>query len=104
MPKDTKVTPITRHEPRTFYATRAARTQGGECWDLWAVQDGRRVGFLTVVDDGKTVNALALVKAGTPHDEVVDLVDGFFTASSTTAQHHQVVVSDFEKDPTMVEL
>ena len=55
MARDPKITPITRHEPRTFYATRMTRTQAGEAWDLWSVEDGRRVGFLSVVDDGHVV-------------------------------------------------
>src|SRR5262249_38243143 len=53
--RDPKITPITRHEPRTFYATRVTRTQAGESWDLWSVEDGRRIGFLSVVDDGHVV-------------------------------------------------
>ena len=71
--RDPKITPITRHEPRTFYATRVTRTQAGEAWDLWSVEDGRRVGFLSVVDDGHVVYALATVKRGTSHEEVADL-------------------------------
>ena len=55
MARDPKITPITRHEPRTFYATRVTRTRAGESWDLWAVEDGRRVGFMSVIDDGHVV-------------------------------------------------
>ena len=57
MVRDPKIIPITRHEPRTFYATRMTRTQAGEAWDLWSVEDGRRVGFLSVVDDGHLMGA-----------------------------------------------
>ena len=41
MPREPKITPITRHDPRTFYATRATRTRNAEAWDLWSVEDGR---------------------------------------------------------------
>ncbi len=102
-PRDPKVTPITRHEPRTFYATRVTRTQAGEVWDLWAVSDGRRVGFLTVVDDGHVVYAIATVRKGTVHDEVVDLVEGFFTPSSTDAQSLEILVSEYEQEPSLFE-
>ena len=34
MARDPKITPITRHEPRTFYATRMTRTQAGEAWEV----------------------------------------------------------------------
>ena len=58
MARDPKITPITRHDPRTFYATRVTRTQAGEAWDLWSVEDGRRVGFLT---DAFAIDALPLM-------------------------------------------
>ncbi len=103
MPRDPKITPITRHEPRTFYATRTTRTKSGEVWDLWAVEDGRRVGFLSIVDDANVVYALATVKKGTSHDEVADLVDGFFPPSATDATMREVVISDYESDPAVVE-
>jgi hypothetical protein len=103
MPRDPKVTPITRHEPRTFYATRTTRTKSSEVWDLWAVEDGRRVGFLSIVDDANVVYALATVKRGTSHDEVADLVDGFFPPSATDATMREIVISDYEADPSIVE-
>src|SRR3978361_2568057 len=96
MPRDPKITPITRHEPRTFYATRVTRTQAGESWDLWSVEDGRRVGFLSVVDDGHVVYALGTVKRGTSHAEVADLVEGFFTPSSTDAHNRALIISDYD--------
>jgi hypothetical protein len=101
--RDPKITPITRHEPRTFYATRVTRTQAGESWDLWSVEDGRRVGFLSVVDDGHVVYALATVKRGTSHEEVADLVEGFFTPSSTDAHNREIIISDYDEEPEMLE-
>jgi hypothetical protein len=103
MPRDSSITPITRHEPRTFYATRTTRTKTAEVWDLWSVEDGRRVGFLSVVDDGHVVYALATVKRGTSHDEVADLVDGFFAPSSTNATMREIVIADYEIEPAVVE-
>ena len=101
--RDPKITPITRHEPRTFYATRVTRTQAGESWDLWSVEDGRRVGFLSVVDDGHVVYALATVTRGTSHEEVADLVEGFFTPSSTDAHNREIIISDYDEEPEMLE-
>lgn len=103
MPRDPKITPITRHDPRTFYATRVTRTLAGESWDLWAVEDGRRVGFLSVVDDGHVVYALASVKKGTSQDEVVDLVEGFFTPSSTDAHHREILIAEYDQEPALFE-
>jgi len=103
MPRDSKITPITRHEPRTFYATRTTRTKSAEVWDLWAVEDGRRIGFLSIVDDGSVVYALATVKRGTSHEEVADLVDGFFPPSSTDATLREIVISDYAEEPAVVE-
>jgi hypothetical protein len=103
VPRDPKITPITRHEPRTFYATRVTRTQAGESWDLWSVEDGRRIGFLSVVDDGHVVYALATVKRGTSHEEVADLVEGFFTPSSTDAHNREIIISDYDEEPEMLE-
>jgi hypothetical protein len=103
LPRDPKITPITRHEPRTFYATRVTRTQAGESWDLWSVEDGRRIGFLSVVDDGHVVYALATVKRGTSHEEVADLVEGFFTPSSTDAHNREIIISDYDEEPEMLE-
>ena len=97
MPRDPKITPITRHEPRTFYATRVTRTQAGESWD------GRRIGFLSVVDDGHVVYALSTVKRGTSHEEVADLVEGFFTPSSTDAHNREIIISDYDEEPEMLE-
>jgi hypothetical protein len=103
VPRDAKITPITRHEPRTFYATRVTRTQAGESWDLWSVEDGRRIGFLSVVDDGHVVYALSTVKRGTSHEEVADLVEGFFTPSSTDAHNREIIISDYDEEPEMLE-
>ena len=103
LPRDPKITPITRHEPRTFYATRVTRTQAGESWDLWSVEDGRRIGFLSVVDDGHVVYALSTVKRGTSHEEVADLVEGFFTPSSTDAHNREIIISDYDEEPEMLE-
>ena len=103
VPRDPKITPITRHEPRTFYATRVTRTQAGESWDLWSVEDGRRIGFLSVVDDGHVVYALSTVKRGTSHEEVADLVEGFFTPSSTDAHNREIIISDYDEEPEMLE-
>lgn len=102
-PRDPKVTPITRHEPRKFYATRVTRTKASEVWDIWSVEDGRRVGFLSVVDDGHIVYALATVKKGTAHDEVVDLVEGFFSPSSTDASSLEITVSEYTEEPALFE-
>lgn len=102
-PRDPKVTPITRHEPRKFYATRVTRTRAGEAWDLWAVDDGRRVGFLSVVDDGHVVYALATVRRGTSQEEVVDLVEGFFSPSSTDAHNIEIIVSQYDEEPALFE-
>ena len=103
MPRDPKITPITRHDPRTFYATRTTRTKSSEVWDLWAVEDGRRVGFLSVVDDKNVVYALASVRRGTSHDEIADLVDGFFPPSSSDATMREIVIAEYEAEPTIIE-
>ena len=103
MPRDPKITPITRHEPRTFYATRTTRTKSAEVWDLWAVEDGRRVGFLSIIDDGNVVYALATAKKGTSHDEIADRVAGFFPPSSSDATMREIVISDYDADPAVVE-
>ena len=102
-PRDPKVTPITRHEPRNFYATRVTRARGSEAWDLWSVGDGRRVGFLSVIDDGHVVYALATVKQGTAHDEVVDLVEGFFSPTATDAKSLEIIISDYNDEPALFE-
>jgi hypothetical protein len=71
----------------------------GEAWDLWSIGDGRRVGFVVILDDGHVVYALATVKRGTPHEEVLDLVEGFFPPSSTDAEKREIVVSEFDHEP-----
>src|SRR6185436_5908723 len=103
MARDPKITPITRHKPRTFYAMRVTRTQAGESWDLWSVEDGRRVGFLSVVAVALENNALSTVKRGTSHEEVADLVEGFFTPSSTDAHNREIIISDYDEEPEMLE-
>ena len=100
-PRDPKITPITRHEPRTFYATRVSRTPHGETFDIWAVEDGRRVGFMSVVDDGDAVCALAAVKEGTAREEVVDLVEGLYSPSATKADRLEVIVSVYSEEPAV---
>jgi len=100
-PRDPKITPITRHDPRTFYATRVTRSQSSEAFDLWAVGDGRRVGFLSVIDDGHVVYALAAVKQGTGREEVVDLVEGLFSPSATKAHNLEVIVSEYAEEPAV---
>jgi hypothetical protein len=58
---------------------------------------------MSVVDDGNVVYALVTVKRGTSHDEVADMVDGFFPPSSTDATMREVVIADYDADPTVVE-
>jgi len=70
---------------------------------LWSVADGRRVGFLSVVDDGHVVYALASVKRGTTHEEVVDLIEGFFTPSSTDSHNREIIISDYDQEPEVFE-
>jgi hypothetical protein len=103
MPRDSKITPITRHEPRTFYATRATRARNAEAWDLWSIEDGRRMGFLSIIDDGHMVYALGAVKRGTSHDEVADMVDGFFPPSATDALSRETVIADYDEEPVILE-
>ena len=103
MSREPKITPITRHDPRTFYATRATRTRNAEAWDLWAVEDGRRVGYLSAIDDGHMIYALATVKRGTSHDEIADLVDGFFPPSATDALSRETVIADYDEEPVILE-
>jgi hypothetical protein len=99
MPRDSKVTPITRNEPRTFYATRVARTISGEVWDLWTVADGRRIGALSVIDDGEIVYGLAAVKKGTDHEELTDLMDGLYPPQSTESTRQELMVVEYEEEP-----
>ena len=103
MPRDSKITPITRHEPRTFYATRATRARNAEAWDLWSIEDGRRMGFLSIIDDGHMIYALGAVKRGVSHDEVADLVDGFFPPSATDALSRETVIADYDEEPVILE-
>ena len=99
MPRDPKVTPITRNEPRTFYATRVSHTLNGELWDLWTVQDGRRVGALTVIDDGACVYGLAAVRRGTDHEELTDLMDCLYPIQCTQAARQEVMVVEYDEEP-----
>src|SRR5436190_20537135 len=99
MPRDSKVTPITRNEPRTFYATRVAHAMSGEVWDLWKVSDGRRVGSLSVVDDGSTVFGLAAVRKGTDHDELTDIMDCLYPMQCTEATRQELMVVEYEEEP-----
>ena len=103
MSRDPKITPITRHDPRTFYATRATRTRNAEAWDLWSIEDGRRVGYLSIIDDGHMIFALATVKRVTSHDEIADLVDGFFPPSATDALSRETVIGDYDEEPVILE-
>ena len=99
MPRDNKVTPITRNDPRTFYATRVARTLSGEVWDLWTVADGRRIGAITVVDDGEVLYGLAAIRKGTDHEELTDLMDGLYPSQSTEANRQELMVVEYEDEP-----
>ena len=99
MPRDPKITPITRHDPRTFYATRITRAKSGEVWDLWSGEDGRRIGFLSIIDDGNIVYGLAAVKKGTQHEEVTDLLEGLYGPSSTDAHGFELTISEYETEP-----
>jgi hypothetical protein len=56
-----------------------------------------------VVDDQHVVYALASVKRGTPHEEVADLVEGLFTPTSTDAVHREMVISDYDEEPGILE-
>ena len=56
------------------------------------------------MDDGHVVYALSTVKRGTSHEEVADLVEGFFTPSSTDAHNrdkHRLGLDD--EEPEMLE-
>lgn len=102
--RDTKVTPITRHEPRTFFATRVAQAVSAEVWDLWTVQDGRRVGTLTVVDDGQVLYGQAAVRKGTDHDELTDLMDCLYPPSCTEATRQELLIVDYEEEPKVYDM
>lgn len=104
MARDSKVTPITRNEPRTFYATRIAHAVSGEVWDLWTVQDGRRVGSLSVVDDGEVIYGLAVVKQGTDHEELTDLMDCLYPPPCTEASRQELMIVDYEADPKVYDM
>ena len=45
----------------------------------------------------------AAVKRGTSHEEVADLVEGFFTPSSTDAHNREIIISDYDEEPEMLE-
>ena len=49
------------------------------------------------------VYALATVKRGTSHEEVADLVEGFFTASSTDSHSREIIIADYDEEPEMLE-
>lgn len=102
--RDPKVTPITRNEPRTFYATRIAHAVAGEVWDLWTVSDGRRVGTLSVVDDGEVIYGLAAVRQGTDHDELTDLMDCLYPPNCTEAHRQELMIVDYEEDPKVYDM
>ena len=104
MPRDTKVTPITRNEPRTFYATRIAHAVSGEMWDLWTVRDGRRVGSLSVIDDGEVIYVLAAVRKGTDHDELTDLMDCLYPPQCTESTRQELMIVDYEADPKVYDM
>lgn len=97
--RDSKVTPITRNEPRTFYATRIAHTMSGEVWDLWRVQDGRRIGSMSIVDDGEILYGLAAVRKGVSHEELTDLMDALYPPTCTEAERQELMVVDYEEEP-----
>jgi hypothetical protein len=99
MARDPKVTPITRNDPRTFYATRVAHTPQGEVWDLWTVLDGRRVGNLIVVDNGEVVYGLAAVRKGTDHAEMTDLMDCLYPPACTEAARQELMVVEYDEEP-----
>ncbi len=103
MSRDSNVTPITRNEPRTFYATRVSHTPTGEVWDIWTVLDGRRVGALTVVDDGFSVYGLAAVRKGTDHDELMDLMECLYPPQCTDAERQELMVTEYEDEPKVYE-
>jgi len=37
------------------------------------------------------------------HEEVADLVEGFFTPSSTDAHNREIIISDYDEEPEMLE-
>ncbi len=104
MARNSKVTPITRNEPRTFYATRIAHAGAGEVWDLWTVQDGRRVGSLSVVDDGEVIYGLAAVRKGTDHEELTDLMDCLYPPQCTESVRQELMIVDYEEEPKVYDM
>jgi hypothetical protein len=56
-----------------------------------------------VIDDGNVVYALATVKRGTSHEEIADLVEGFYTPTSTEALGREIIISDYDEEPEMLE-
>jgi len=99
MERDKKVTPITRNEPRTFYATRVSHTPAGEMWDLWTVTDSRRVGTLMILDDGICVYGVAAVRKGTDQEELTDLMDGLYPVQCTQATRQEFLVVEYDEEP-----
>jgi len=99
MERDTKVTPITRNEPRTFYGTRVSHTPNGEMWDLWTVTDSRRVGTLMILDDGICVYGVAAVRKGTDHEELTDLMDGLYPVQCTQATRQEFLIVEYDEEP-----
>jgi hypothetical protein len=49
------------------------------------------------------IYALATVKRGTSHDEIADLVDGFFPPSATDALSRETVIADYDEEPVILE-
>ena len=41
--------------------------------------------------------------SATAHEEVVDLVEGFFTPSSTDAHNREIIISDYDQEPEVFE-
>ncbi len=99
MSRNSKITPITRNDPRTFYATRVSHTTASEMWDLWTVADSRRVGTLMIIDDGVCVYGIAAVKKGTDHEELTDLMDGLYPVQCTQASRQEFLVVEYEDEP-----
>jgi len=104
MPRNSKVTPITRNEPRTFYATRASHTMSGELWDLWTVSEGRRVGSLMVLDDGEVLYGMACVRPETSQDEVMDLMDSLYPPQCTEAVRQELMIVPYQDEPKIYHL
>ncbi|MCB1214587.1 MAG: hypothetical protein KDK66_03830 [Deltaproteobacteria bacterium] len=104
MARDSKVTPITRNEPRTFYATRASHAVSGELWDLWTVSEGRRVGTLMVIDDGEVIYGMACVRPDTNQEELMDLMDSLYPPHCTEAIRQELMISHYQEEPKVYHL